>query len=171
MGRTGSLFAYQPLGIAPDIMTLGKGIGGGVRLAALLTTDAVSCFAPGDRGGTFNGNPLMCAVGLAVLDEILRDGFLERVRTSGQHLQHGLTQVATRHGLGDVRGRGLLLALDTLHQDAMAIAAKAFEVGLLINAPRANALRFMPALTVTESEIDAMLDQILSRSAGGNRPE
>ncbi|MCB1838560.1 MAG: aminotransferase class III-fold pyridoxal phosphate-dependent enzyme, partial [Alcanivoracaceae bacterium] len=63
MGRTGSLFAYQALGVEPDIMTLGKGIGGGVPLAALLTTDAVSCFAPGDQGGTYNGNPLMCAVG------------------------------------------------------------------------------------------------------------
>jgi acetylornithine/N-succinyldiaminopimelate aminotransferase len=75
MGRTGSLFAYQHLGVEPDIMTLGKGIGG-VPLAALLSTEAVSCFAPGDHAGTFNGDALVCAAGLAVLDTLLAPGFL-----------------------------------------------------------------------------------------------
>jgi acetylornithine/N-succinyldiaminopimelate aminotransferase len=165
MGRTGSLFAYQRFGIEPDIMTLGKGIGGGVPLAALLTTDAVSCFEPGDQGGTFNGNPLTCAVGLAVLDTLLSRGFLGDVQTRGRYLRRGLSNIATRHGLGSVRGHGLLLALDTAHTDATAIAAAAFDRGLLLNAPRANTLRFLPALTVSESEIDAML-AILDRVLG-----
>ena len=160
MGRTGSLFAYQALGVEPDIMTLGKGIGGGVPLAALLTTDAVSCFAPGDQGGTYNGNPLMCAVGLAVLDWLLQPGFLDRVRARGDYLARGLTDLARRHSLGPVRGRGLLLALDTAERDAPAIATRAHDLGLLINAPRQNALRFMPALNLSEAEIDEMLSRL-----------
>jgi acetylornithine/N-succinyldiaminopimelate aminotransferase len=158
MGRTGSLFAYQQLGVEPDIMTLGKGVGGGVPLAALLTTKAVSCFEPGQQGGTYNGNPLVCAVGLAVLDTLLRPGFLDEVRARGRYLSQGLSAVAERQGLGKVRGRGLLLALDTLQRSATAIARDAFEQRLLINAPRPDTLRFMPALTVSEVEIDRMLE-------------
>jgi len=158
IGRTGSLFAYQHLDVEPDIMTLGKGVGGGVPLAALLTTKAVSCFEPGDQGGTYNGNPLVCAVGLAVLDTLLRPGILEEVHARGRYLSQGLSAVAKRRGLGKVRGRGLLLAVDTLQRNATAIAADAFEQGLLINAPRPDTLRFMPALTVSEVEIDRMLE-------------
>ena len=160
MGRTGSLFAHQQYGVEPDIMTLGKGMGGGVPLAAMLTTDAVSCFEYGDQGGTYNGNPLVCAVGLAVLRTLLRPGFLDTVNTQGRHLQQGLSTLAGRHGLGEVRGKGLLLALDTRQTNANAIASKAFQRGLLINAPRPNALRFMPALNVQPSEIERTL-QIL----------
>ena len=85
-GRTGTLFAYQHYGIEPDIMTLGKGIGGGVPLAALMATDAVACFVPGDQGGTYNGNPLMTAVGISVIEQLLAPGFLESVRTKGEFL-------------------------------------------------------------------------------------
>jgi acetylornithine/N-succinyldiaminopimelate aminotransferase len=158
MGRTGSLFAYQQLGVEPDIMTLGKGIGGGVPLAALLATEAVNCFAPGEQGGTYNSNPLVCAAGLAVLNTLLSPGFLDNVQTQGQLLQQGLENLSARYGLGEVRGRGLLQALDTRHTDANAIAAKAFQRGLLINAPRNNTLRFMPALNVLPSEIERMLE-------------
>ncbi len=112
MGRTGKLFHYEHAGIVPDIMTLGKGIGGGIPLAALLATDAVSCFEHGDQGGTFNGNPLMCAAGLAVLAELDRKGFLSSVTDTGQFLACELQRLSVRHGLGEVRGRGLLLALD-----------------------------------------------------------
>src|SRR5204862_2605325 len=83
MGRTGKLFHYEHAGIEPDIMTLGKGIGGGVPLAALLATRAASCFEHGDQGGTFNGNPLMCAAGLAVLQELTRPGFLKSAVDAG----------------------------------------------------------------------------------------
>lgn len=174
MGRTGSLFAYQHFSVEPDIMTLGKGIGGGVPLAALLATDAVSCFAPGDQGGTYNGNPLMCAVGLAVLDTLLRPGFLESVRARGRYLADGLSDLASLHGLGGLRGHGLLLALDTMHADATAVAARAFDHGLLLNAPRKNTLRFVPALTVSEREIDEvfrLLDQVLVDLNKHGQPE
>ena len=80
MGRTGKLFHYEHAGIEPDIMTLGKGIGGGVPLAALLATEAASCFEHGDQGGTFNGNPLMCAAGLAVLQQVAEPAFPESGR-------------------------------------------------------------------------------------------
>jgi acetylornithine/N-succinyldiaminopimelate aminotransferase len=158
MGRTGSLFAYQQLGVKPDIMTLGKGLGGGVPLAALLATEAVNCFAPGEQGGTYNSNPLVCAAGLAVLNTLLSPGFLDNVQTQGRMLEQGLENLSAQHGLGEVRGRGLLLALDTRQTDANAIAAKALQRGLLINAPRANALRFIPALNVSTSEIERMLE-------------
>jgi acetylornithine/N-succinyldiaminopimelate aminotransferase len=168
-GRTGSLFAYQQLGVEPDIMTLGKGMGGGVPLSALLATEATSCFEFGEQGGTFNGNPLICSVGYAVLNKILSPGFLEAVQAQGSYLRQGLSKLAERHSLGGVRGRGLLLALDTLERDAGAIASEAFNNGLVINAPRADSLRFMPALNVSTEEIDQMLkilDKTLRRECG-----
>jgi acetylornithine/N-succinyldiaminopimelate aminotransferase len=158
MGRTGSLFAYQQYGVEADIMTLGKGIGGGVPLSAMLVTEAVSCFEPGDQGGTYNGNPLVCAAGCALLKTLLKPGFLKSVQASSLHLQQGLSTLAKHYGLGGVRGRGLLLALDTLQRDATAITKQAFDHGLLINAPRPNTLRFMPALNVSLEEIDLMLN-------------
>jgi acetylornithine/N-succinyldiaminopimelate aminotransferase len=172
MGRTGKLFAYEHAGIAPDIMTLGKGIGGGVPLAALLATEQVSCFEHGDQGGTFNGNPLMCAAGLAVLDEIGKPSFLKSVTDSGLYLESELQKISARHGLGEVRGRGLLLALDLKLPIAMSIVTQAFEAGLLLNAPRPDSLRFMPALNVSRAEIDEMigqLDGILMKSGVARR--
>jgi acetylornithine/N-succinyldiaminopimelate aminotransferase len=156
MGRTGTLFHYQHAGIEPDIMTLGKGIGGGVPLAALLATEAVSCFEHGDQGGTFNGNPLMCAVGLAVLQQVAQADFLKSVTETGQYLASELQRISARHGLGEVRGKGLLLALDLKRPIAAAITALALEDGVLLNAPRPDTLRFMPALNVTREEIAAM---------------
>ncbi|WP_315737920.1 MULTISPECIES: acetylornithine transaminase [unclassified Bradyrhizobium] len=160
MGRTGKLFGYEHADVLPDIMTLGKGIGGGVPLAALLATDAASCFEHGDQGGTFNGNPLMCAAGLAVLDVIEKPEFLKAVADNGIYLESELQRISARHGLGEVRGRGLLLALDVIRPIAPAIVAHAFELGLLLNAPRPDALRFMPALNVTRDEIAAMIDTL-----------
>ncbi len=98
-------------------MTLGKGIGGGVPLAALLATQAASCFEHGDQGGTFNGNPLMCAAGLAVLRHVAEPGFLKSVADTGLYLESELQRISARHGLGEVRGRGLLLALDPENPD------------------------------------------------------
>ena len=160
MGRTGKLFGYEHADIVPDIMTLGKGIGGGVPLAALLATNEASCFAHGDQGGTFNGNPLMCATGLAVLDVIETPSFLKAVADSGIYLESELQRLSARHGLGEVRGRGLLLALDVVRPIAPSIVAEAFELGLLLNAPRADTLRFMPALNVTRDEIAAMIETL-----------
>jgi acetylornithine/N-succinyldiaminopimelate aminotransferase len=166
MGRTGKLFHHQHAGIEPDIMTLGKGIGGGVPLAALLATDAASCFEHGDQGGTFNGNPLMCAAGLAVLQHVGRPDFLKSVTDTGLFLASELQRISARHGLGEVRGRGLLLALDLKRPIAAAIVAQALQDGLLLNAPRPDTLRLMPALNVTREEIAqmiAMLDAILRK--------
>ena len=172
MGRTGKLFHYEHTGITPDIMTLGKGIGGGVPLAALLATEAVSCFEHGDQGGTFNGNALMCAVGLAVLEQVAAPKFLRTVTTNGLYLESELQRLSARHGLGEVRGRGLLLALDLRVPIAPLIVAAALDDGVLLNAPRPDALRFMPALNVTRQEIDLMircLDSLLNTAGVARR--
>lgn len=166
MGRTGTLFCFEHTGVQPDIMTLGKGIGAGMPLAALLASEAVCCFEPGDQGGTYNGNALMTAVGNAVLDKLTAPGFLPRVNEAGAVLQSGLEALSTQHGLSGVRGKGLLLALNlTPRTDGFAIVEKAMDAGLLLNAPAPDALRFMPALNVSDMEISEMqkiLDGILS---------
>ena len=172
MGRTGKLFHYQHAGIEPDIMTLGKGIGGGVPLAALLATERASCFEHGDQGGTFNGNPLMCAAGLAVLDQIATPEFLKGVVEAGLFLESELQRLSARHGLGEVRGRGLLLALDLKLPIGASVVAQAFEAGVLLNSPQPDALRFMPALNVSREEIAEMvecLDAILTRAGVARR--
>jgi acetylornithine/N-succinyldiaminopimelate aminotransferase len=172
MGRTGKLFHYEHADVEPDIMTLGKGIGGGVPLAALLATQAASCFEHGDQGGTFNGNPLMCAVGLAVLEQVSKPEFLKSVTEAGLYLESELQRMSARHGLGEVRGRGLLLALDLKNPLAASIVAEAFGDGVLLNAPRPDSLRFMPALNVTREEIAGMidcLDSILTKMGAARR--
>ena len=158
MGRTGQLFHYEHAGIEPDIMTLGKGIGGGVPLAALLATEAASCFEHGDQGGTFNGNPLMCAAGLAVLKRVSEPNFLKSVVDAGAYLESELQRISARHGLGEVRGRGLLLALDLKLPIGASVVAQALQDGVLLNSPQPDALRFMPALNVTREEISLMID-------------
>lgn len=160
IGRTGTLFAYEQYGIEPDIMTLGKGLGGGVPLAALVTKQAFSCFDYGDQGGTFNGNPLMCAAGLAVMETVAKPAFLQRVQDRAAYLRAQLQQLAQEHGLGEVRGSGLLLAIQTKALAAPAIVQAAFDRRLLINAPRPDILRFMPALNVSEAEIDEMIGRL-----------
>ncbi|MCX7235868.1 MAG: acetylornithine transaminase [Burkholderiales bacterium] len=158
-GRTGTLFAYQQYGIEPDIMTLGKGIGGGVPLAALLCTDEVACFVPGDQGGTYNGNALMTAVGISVIDQLLAPGFLQSVITKGELLQSELLKLSSEFGLQGERGKGLLRAL-MLGKDIggklVDLARDLEPEGLLINSPRPDLLRFMPALTVSNDEIRQM---------------
>jgi acetylornithine/N-succinyldiaminopimelate aminotransferase len=167
MGRTGKLFAYEHAGITPDIMTLAKGIGGGVPLAALLAREEICCFEPGDQGGTYNGNPLMTAVGAAVLKRLLAPGFLAGVEARGQYLSKRLLELSAKHGLQGERGSGLLRALVLADESGPDIVRRALEggpKGLLLNAPRPNLLRFMPALNVSEAEIDqmiAMLDGLL----------
>jgi len=160
VGRTGKLFAYEHADIEPDIMTLGKGLGGGVPLAALLAREACCCFVAGDQGGTFCGNPLAASAGVAVLDILLGPGFLAEVARKGDYLTSKLTALSAELGLGEVRGTGLLQAL-VLPTDSSAKIVTSAErrspVGLLLNAPRPNLLRFMPALTVSTDEIDSMI--------------
>ena len=157
IGRTGRFFGYQHAGISPDIVTVGKGVGGGVPLAALIASGPVSCFEYGDQGGTFGGNPLMAAVGCAVVETVAQPEFLETVASNGAYLTARLRVLSGEFGLGEVRGRGLLQALALPAQDAKKVSVAALDHGLLVNAPRPDALRFMPALTVSRDEIDEML--------------
>jgi acetylornithine/N-succinyldiaminopimelate aminotransferase len=160
MGRTGKLFAYQLSEIEPDIMTLGKGIGGGVPLSALLCTEAVAVFEPGDQGGTYNGNPLMTAVGIAVLETLLAPGFLQSVIDKGNYLKAGLLKLCDQHGMEGERGEGLLRALklgSPIGGKIVEITRDLEPVGLLLNSPRPDLLRFMPALNLSTDEIDLML--------------
>jgi len=157
IGRTGRMFSFEHAGIRPDVMTLAKGIGGGVPLAALVAREEVCLFEAGDQGGTFNGNPLMTAVGCAVVGEISRPEFLRQVRENGEYLEDQLVRISGEFGLGEVRGRGLLLALELGQPIASDVVKLALDGGLLINAVKPSVLRFMPALNVTKDEIDEML--------------
>lgn len=169
VGRTGKLFAHEHAAIEPDIMTLGKGIGGGVPLAALLAREAICCFVPGDQGGTYNGNPLMTAVGVAVMQRMLAPGFLAEVTAKGQILSQRLLELSAKHGLAGERGSGLLRALILDDERGPEIVQEALALtpcGLLLNSPRPNLLRFMPALNVSVAEIDQMiglLDGLLAK--------
>jgi len=157
IGRTGRFLAYEHAGIEPDILTLGKGLGGGVPLAALVAAEAVCCFEPGDQGGTFNGSPLMTAIGNVVVEAVNQPAFLADVTAKGEYLAQRLRELSASLGHGEVRGRGLLLALELRGTDAGKVSRSAMDRGLLINAPRPDSLRFMPALNVTREEIDRML--------------
>jgi acetylornithine/N-succinyldiaminopimelate aminotransferase len=162
-GRAGTLFAYQLFGIEPDIMTLGKGIGGGVPLAALLAREEVAVFEAGDQGGTYNGNPLMTAVGLSVIEQLTAPGFLEGVRERGEYLKAGLLKISADYGMDGERGEGLLRALLMNHDKGNQIVERARELqpdGVLLNAARPNLIRFMPALNVTNGEIDHALSAL-----------
>jgi acetylornithine/N-succinyldiaminopimelate aminotransferase len=162
MGRCGTLLAEQLYGVHADIVTLGKGLGGGVPLAGLLARSGACCFAPGEQGGTYHGNALMTAAGLAVLREVTAASFLERVNRASDYLRAGLQHVA---GLAP-RGHGLLLGLPL--PGAVDLVGAALEEGLLLNAAQPDCLRFSPALTVSHADIDEMLvrfDRALKRRA------
>jgi len=163
VGRTGRLFAFEQADVVPDILTLGKGLGGGVPLAALLAKEEVACFAHGDQGGTYCGNPLMAAVGNAVLDVVAQPQFLAGVAERGAHLQQHLRRLTERHGLAGERGSGLLRALDLGRPMGGAVVEAARELqpeGLLLNSPRSHLLRFMPRLNVPFADIDRMAAQL-----------
>jgi acetylornithine/N-succinyldiaminopimelate aminotransferase len=159
VGRTGQLFASQHYQVTPDIMTLGKGLGGGVPLGAVLAKRSVCCFEPGDQGSTFSGNALMTAVGQAVFDVVSQSAFLSDVRKNGRYLCDALESLV---GKGKVRGVGLLQAVELPGVDANVVVNACFSKGLIINAPNASCLRFMPALNVTRDEIDQMIEILSS---------
>ena len=152
-GRLGQLFAFQQSGVTPDIITLGKGLGGGVPISAVLAQAHCSVFEHGDQGGTYAGNPLMCAVSLEVLNVLSQPEFLANVRAMGQLLRGGLEDLSARLGLGEVRGDGLLLALELGDDTAAAMVRECREQGLLVNAARPGCLRFMPRLNSTAHEV------------------
>lgn len=157
-GRTGTLFAYQQYSIEPDIMTLGKGLGGGVPISALLAKESCSCFDYGDQGGTFCGTPLVTAVGVAVIKTLLADGFLQQSLQVCAQLAAGLLEISKEFNLGEVRGSGALLALELGRNIGPEIVTSAREIGFLLNAPRPHCLRFMPALNITPAEVNEGLN-------------
>jgi acetylornithine/N-succinyldiaminopimelate aminotransferase len=153
IGRTGKLFAHQHEDFVPDVMTLGKALGGGVPLAALVATERAARFEVGEQGGTFNGNPLATAAGIAVLDAVTAPAFLDGVCQRGDELRNALAALPV---VTEARGKGLLVAARLAEPRAQRIRDAAFDLGLLVNAPRPDVLRFMPALNVTSDEITAM---------------
>ncbi|MDT7835654.1 aminotransferase class III-fold pyridoxal phosphate-dependent enzyme [Aquabacterium sp. OR-4] len=162
IGRCGTLLAHTQFGITPDIVTLGKGLGGGVPIGAVLAREAVCRLAPGDQGGTYHGNALVCAAALAVLEVVAQPGFLAGVQARGEQLAAGLRALSSRHGLGAVHGRGLLRALalpPTLASGLVADAARTLpgDCGLLVNPAQPQRLRLMPALTISDGEIHQLL--------------
>ncbi len=160
IGRCGTLLAQQQYGVRADIITLGKGLGGGVPLAALLARGKACCFDVGELDGTHHGNALMASAGVAVLDTVLEHGFLEQVRESGVYLGEGLARLAYRYDHGQLRGHGLMWGLTLSDDSADAVVKAALHEGLILNAPQPNCLRFTPALTVSKSNIDEMLQRL-----------
>lgn len=157
VGRCGALLAEETYGVRADIVTLGKGLGGGVPLAALLARGTACCVEPGELDGSHHGNALMSSAGLAILQTVLEPGFFERVLDCGRHLRDGLSHLAARYGQGQVRGQGLLWGLSLADDSAAAVVKAALQEGLLLNAPQPDCLRFSPALTVSKGNIDEML--------------
>jgi acetylornithine aminotransferase len=161
MGRTGTLFAYEQLGVQPDIMTLAKGLGGGVPIGACLATAAVAkAFGPGSHASTFGGNPLACAAALAVLRVLLEGRVLDHARRMGEYLSKGLSECKERHRLiRDVRGLGLLQGME-VEMDARTVVSDSLKRGLLINATGEHVLRFVPPLIITQREVDRLLEAL-----------
>jgi acetylornithine/succinyldiaminopimelate/putrescine aminotransferase len=158
MGRTGTLFAYEQYGIEPDIMTLAKGLGGGIAIGALLANEKAAVFVPGEHGSTFGGNPVACAAANAVLSFILEHDITGNAGRMGQHLQDGLKQLKGKYPfVSGVRGLGLLLAIEFDSAIGAKLKIACLDSGLLVNDVKPNALRFMPPLNITKDEIDEAL--------------
>jgi acetylornithine/N-succinyldiaminopimelate aminotransferase len=161
MGRTGTLFAYEQLGVAPDILTLAKGLGGGMPIGACLAKEsAAAVFTPGTHASTFGGNPLACAAALAVCRVLLEGRVLEQAKRMGEYLAKGLADCKDRHrAVRDVRGLGLLQGME-LDIDAKAVVADCLARGLLVNATSERVLRFVPPLIITPGEIDRLIETL-----------
>jgi acetylornithine aminotransferase len=157
IGRTGSWFAHQAAGVEPDVLTLAKGLGGGLPVSACLAFGpAASLLQPGQHGTTFGGNPVSCAAALAVLDTIEADGLLERAETLGKTLTAGVT--ALGHPLiGTVRGSGLMLGIVLTEPVAVAVEVAARRHGFLVNAVAPDVIRLVPPLVLTDTQADSFL--------------
>jgi acetylornithine/N-succinyldiaminopimelate aminotransferase len=166
MGRCGTLFAYQQYGVEPDILTLAKGMGSGVPIAAFLSKEHCSVFVPGDHGSTYGGNPLMCAVGYAVLKYILDNNVPGNARIVGQYLLEQMKGLQNKYPfITDVRGNGMLAALEFNRELAQDITMACLNEGLWINRVQPNTIRLMPALIIGNKEVDQAvktLDKVLS---------
>ncbi|MFO7773455.1 MAG: aspartate aminotransferase family protein [Dehalococcoidia bacterium] len=155
IGRTGTLFAYEQYGVEPDIMTLAKGLGSGVPIGALLAKEDVSLFSPGEHGSTFGGNPLVCAAAYAAVKYIIDNDIPGKVEQVGNYFMTRLESLRQQFDfVTEVRGRGLLIALEFGREIAEKLVLDCIDRGLLVNKVRPNALRFMPPLIITEHEVD-----------------
>ena len=150
LGRTGRWFAHQHHGITPDVMTLAKGLGGGVPIGACLAAPRADVFEPGDHGSTFGGNPLACAAALAVLSVIERDGLVGHAAEMGEALHEVLRDL----GAKEVRGLGLMQAFEFAEPRAKAFQLSCLEAGLIVNAVDDNSIRLVPPLIINSAEID-----------------
>ena len=166
MGRMGTLFAYEQYGIEPDIMTLAKGLASGIPIGAILAKDKASVFTPGEHGSTFGGNPVACAAGYATLKFIIDNDVAGKVKRVGQYLASGLEKLKQKFQfITDVRGHGLLLAMEFSSDIAHSAVMACLDRGLLVNQLKPNALRFMPPLIIGNEEVDealGILDEALS---------
>jgi predicted acetylornithine/succinylornithine family transaminase len=161
MGRTGKLFAYEHYQTTPDIMTLAKSLAGGVPIGAMLATDRVAeSFSPGTHASTFGGNPLACAGGLAVVETLVADGFLQGVQARSRHFEARLRELQARHSsVRELRIRGLMVGLE-LDVDGAPLVTRCLERGFLINCTMGSVLRFLPPLIVTDAEIDRLVETL-----------
>jgi len=163
VGRLGALFGYELAGIEPDIMTLAKGLGSGVPIGAFLCKDSANVFKAGDHGSTFAGNPLVCAVGTAVIRYMVENDIPGHVQEVGAHLMAHLNQIVAEYpSAREARGRGLLVALEFDRDVAGDLSARCLEKGLLINPVRANTLRFAPPLVASRDDIDEAISILRS---------
>jgi acetylornithine/N-succinyldiaminopimelate aminotransferase len=179
VGRTGHWFAHQADGVAPDIITLAKGLGGGLPIgAAIAFSDgafaaahpggAAALFTPGSHGTTFGGNPIACAAALAVLRTIAADGLLDHVKRQGERLRGGVE--ALGHPLvSGVRGSGLLLGITLTAPAAPAVVAALRDAGFLLNAAQPDVVRLAPPLIITSAQIDALLAALPAALDGVNQ--
>lgn len=155
IGRIGALFGYQLYGVEPDILTLAKGLGGGVPIGAILAKEKASVFVPGEHGSTFGGNPLICAVGVATLRYMIDNKIPEHVADIGNYLSSQLVRFKNEYSLlSQVRGRGLLQAIEFKDDIAEKVAADCMESGMLINKIKPNTLRLIPPLVITRNQLD-----------------
>ena len=161
MGRTGKLFAYQHYGVEPDVLTVAKGLGGGVPIGAVVANKKSDVFEPGDHGSTFGGNPLACTAGITVMKEILSNGFLDRVERVGTYFKNSLEQLKKEFPriIREVRGMGLMLGMQLNPEvEAKDLTMKCLEKGLLVASAGNNVVRYLPPLIVTEKDVDMAMD-------------
>ena len=172
VGRLGTLWGFERWGVEPDIMTLAKGLGGGVPIGAVLAKDHAAVFEPGDHGTTFGGNPLMCAVAHAVVRHILENDVLGNVNRVGAALKLGLERmVAEQPLIQSVRGEGLLLAVELTAERAPDVVRLGVDEGVLLNATGPTTIRFAPPLMLTEAEAEEGLDKFKRALAKLDAPE
>jgi predicted acetylornithine/succinylornithine family transaminase len=166
IGRLGKLFGYEVFGIKPDVITLAKGIASGVAIGAILSTERASVFAPGEHGTTFGGNPLACAAGYAVTKYIIDNNIPGNAEKMGKYILGRLAELKQKHGvIADVRGKGLLMAVEFNKDIAEATMYSCLERGLVINWLKPNMLRVIPPLIINQAEADEglnILDEALS---------